>query len=184
MGKFIHTGILAAAMLATGCLQGSDKLEVDDDVTDEGAVLGESEDALGFNVILKIKHSGRCLDITGWSTNAGAPLIQWDCHGGANQRFNFVHTGFGNYNIVMVHSGQCLDVWGFSTDNGAPIVQWPCHGGDNQKFRLIAHPDGYFSFVAVQSGRCLDVKDVSTGNGVPIIQWDCHLGDNQRFRTY
>ena len=182
MGKFIHTGVLAAAMLATGCLQGADNVQVDD--ADESALLGESEDALGFNVILKAKHSGGCLDIAGANTSGGAPLIQWDCHGGGNQRFNFVHTGFGNYNIVMVHSGQCLDVAGANPANVVPILQWPCHGGDHQKFRLLAHPDGYFSFVAVHSGRCLDVKGANPANGVPIIQYDCHLGDNQRFRTY
>ncbi|WP_345516454.1 RICIN domain-containing protein [Phytohabitans houttuyneae] len=33
-------------------------------------------------------QSGRCLDV--WSTANGAQIQLYDCHGGANQRFNLV----------------------------------------------------------------------------------------------
>ena len=31
------------------------------------------------------RHSGKCLDVAGWSTDDGTGIIQWQCHGGANQ---------------------------------------------------------------------------------------------------
>lgn len=34
-------------------------------------------------------HSGKCIDVGGWSQQNGARLIQWDCHGGSNQKFSY-----------------------------------------------------------------------------------------------
>ena len=31
-------------------------------------------------------QANKCVDVTGWNGNDGAQLIQWDCHGGANQK--------------------------------------------------------------------------------------------------
>ena len=31
------------------------------------------------------RHSGKCLDVRGESTNDGGSIIQWSCNGGANQ---------------------------------------------------------------------------------------------------
>jgi hypothetical protein len=33
------------------------------------------------------QFSDLCMDVDGWSTAAGAAMLQWDCHGGANQVF-------------------------------------------------------------------------------------------------
>jgi streptogrisin C len=32
-------------------------------------------------------QSNKCVDVSGWSSANGARLIQWDCHGGANQKW-------------------------------------------------------------------------------------------------
>ena len=37
---------------------------------------------------LRAKHSGRCLDLTGWSQADGVQIEQWDCHDGENQRWS------------------------------------------------------------------------------------------------
>src|SRR3712207_6997183 len=37
--------------------------------------------------IWQSRHSLRVLDVSGWSTDNGAPVIQWDMHGGNNQQF-------------------------------------------------------------------------------------------------
>ena len=31
------------------------------------------------------RHSGKCLDVSGESRNDGGSIVQWSCHGGANQ---------------------------------------------------------------------------------------------------
>ena len=77
------------------------------------------------------RHSGMCLDVSGASTEDGATIIQWPCHGGANQQWRLEAVGEG-YRFVARHSGKCLDVTGWSTDDGTGIIQWQCHGGANQ----------------------------------------------------
>ncbi|WP_420042659.1 RICIN domain-containing protein [Cystobacter fuscus] len=81
------------------------------------------------------RHSGKCVDVSSASTEDGAAVVQWGCHGGNNQRF-YVQDWGGRYRLVAKHSGKCLDVSGASTADGAYFIQWPCHGGDNQTFYL------------------------------------------------
>jgi len=89
------------------------------------------------------EHSGKVLDVLGASTANGAPIIQWDWHGGDNQLFR-VENALGSsgnspsgprvklYRITAVHSGKVLDVENWSQALGAKIQQWDWLGGDNQ----------------------------------------------------
>ncbi|MGH1489147.1 MAG: ricin-type beta-trefoil lectin domain protein [Acidimicrobiales bacterium] len=72
---------------------------------------------------------GKCLDIAGGSTRAGAEVLAWSCHGGANQKFDRQN---GTYRAR--HSNMCLDVEGGSRNTGARVLQWNCNGGANQNF--------------------------------------------------
>src|SRR5262245_2606177 len=82
------------------------------------------------------RNSGKCLDVFGASTGAGASVIQWVCHGGPNQQWRIEPAGGGAVRIIARHSGQALDVFGASLSDGAPIIQWPVHGEDNQAWTL------------------------------------------------
>ena len=82
--------------------------------------------------------SGRVVDVEGGFTENGTRIIQWDWHGGANQRFQIHALGRGYYRVTTQHSGRVLDVAGISSDNGAQIVQWDWWGGGNQQWIFIA----------------------------------------------
>jgi hypothetical protein len=77
-----------------------------------------------------IVHSAtnKCVDVSGWGTGNGTPLVLWDCHGGTNQKWG-VRT-----DLHFNGTNKCLDVTGWSTANGALTQTWDCHGGDNQKW--------------------------------------------------
>lgn len=134
-----------------------------------------------------VHNSGKCLDIQGGSTANGARLVQYACHGGANQRFRFVRITGSFYNIRPVHvSGKCLEVAGASTADRARIVQFACDNGTQQMFRLLddSAPDvaGFSSRIrAHPSGKCLDVEGGSSANSAPVVQFTCTGGSNQRF---
>ena len=76
--------------------------------------------------------TSRCADVYGASADNGAPVVQWDCNGGANQTFQLrpvtdatgVDTGY--VQLVALHSGKCLDVVGLSRDENALIQQYDC----------------------------------------------------------
>ena len=122
------------------------------------------------------------LDVAGASMESGAGLIQYDCHGGANQKFRVAEASDRRYvQIIAQHSNMCMDVAGASMDNSVQLIQYPCHGGDNQQFRLDRRGD-YYQVVAKHSGKCLDISGASRDNGARLIQYDCHGGTNQQFR--
>lgn len=131
--------------------------------------------------LVKAKHSGKCLDVGGGSRNNGANIIQWNCHGGDNQRFRIYDAGNGYWYLQAKHSGKCLDVKGWSNQNGAEIHQWDCHGGDNQKINAAHKGGSEYHMAFKNSGICMDVGGYSQENGARIIQWGCHAGANQRF---
>jgi hypothetical protein len=126
---------------------------------------------------LKVKHSGKCLDVADASQANGFRVHQWDCHGGDNQKWTYdSNTG----QIKVKHSGKCLDVAEVSQANGFRVHQWDCHGGDNQKWTYDSNTG---QIKVKHSGKCLDVADASLENGFRVHQWDCHGGDNQKW-TY
>lgn len=129
--------------------------------------------------IWQSRHSLMVLDVTGGSHDNGAPIIQWDMHGGDMQRFRIEPLGGGQFALRAVHSGKVLDVSGWSTENGAPIQQWDWHGGNNQRFWIADAGGDLFSLRSVHSGKVLDVEGWSTDRGARIIQWDWHGGNNQ-----
>jgi alpha-D-ribose 1-methylphosphonate 5-triphosphate synthase subunit PhnL len=88
------------------------------------------------NKVLKASHSGKCLDVANASTKNGESIMQFDCHGGDNQRVTYVPA---SGQIKFKHSGKCLDVATASNKNGEIVQQWDCHNGDNQKWDIDAN---------------------------------------------
>ena len=127
------------------------------------------------------RHSGKCLDVAGASLNAGAPVIQWTCHGGENQHWAVEASTDGSYRLVAGHSGNALDVSGASLADAAAIIQYSPQDRDNQKWTIEAVGGGYYRLIARHSGKALDVSGVSTEDGAGAIQWPLTGGSNQEW---
>ncbi|MBA3440306.1 MAG: RICIN domain-containing protein, partial [Pyrinomonadaceae bacterium] len=127
------------------------------------------------------RHSNKCLDVSGGSTANGSVIIQWDCHGGANQQWQRVAVGGGYERLVAPHSGKVLDVSASSTANGARVHQQEFVGGANQQWLLESLGGGYYKILARHSGKALDVSGVSQANGAIVHQWDYVGGANQQW---
>ena len=85
---------------------------------------------------IRAQHSGKCLDVSGFSTAPGTGVQQWACHGGVNQQFAI--EPFGDYYKIRVrNSGLYFDITGFSLNNSARLQQWTWNGGSNQLFQFI-----------------------------------------------
>jgi hypothetical protein len=128
-------------------------------------------------------NSGKCLDVANWSRSNGAAVNQFDCHGGANQRwYTWQVPGTNKSLVINDWSGQCLDIPGGSLADGAPLQQFSCHGFGNQQFGIsFTFPFFGFQFQNANSGKCLDVPDASTASGVRVQQFTCHSGLNQQW---
>jgi uncharacterized repeat protein (TIGR03803 family) len=127
------------------------------------------------------RSSSLCLDVTGASITPAAPVIQWSCHGGANQQFRLEPAGGGAFRIMARHSGQALDVSGGTVDDLAAIIQYTGHGGANQLWTLEPSVDGYVRIIARHSGKAMDVEGASTIDGTSVIQFSSHGGANQQW---
>ena len=132
-------------------------------------------------VLLKVQHSGQCLDDYGWSRDDVTPIVQWGCHGGANQQWRFDPVP-GGYHIVNVFSGKCLDVYGGLPDAGTKLIQYWCHGGANQTWR-VSNSGGGWQLSVAHSNQCLDVYGGLQNYGTQVIQWPCHGGTNQQWKA-
>ena len=130
--------------------------------------------------------SEKALDVSDGRTDNGAPIIQYDYHGGANQHWRLIPINNNGdiFKIISQHSGKVLDVSDGRTDNSAPIIQYDYHGEANQHWRLIPinSDSDVFKIISQHSDKSLDVTDYRTDNGTPIIQYDYHGGTNQRWK--
>ncbi len=136
----------------------------------------------GFKSNMVALHSNKCVDMGAWSLNNGGDAIQWACHSGANQQWEFVPVAnkADTFLVKSLHSNKCLDVDAAGTANGTNVIQWDCHGGAMQQWRLQAvavSGSKNYQLVAVHSGKCLDVAGVSTSDGANVWQWACHTGN-------
>lgn len=132
---------------------------------------------------ITVLHSGKCLDVEGRSTNDGAKLQQWDCHGGDNQTWELIPHSSGAYQLRAKHSGKCMD--GYWAVSGEGVKQWSCateKSGwiNNQLFNVSQNSDGSFKLLH-SSGKSLDVAGSSQSAGAEIILWSDHGGANQRW---
>ncbi|HEX8614634.1 MAG TPA: PQQ-dependent sugar dehydrogenase [Telluria sp.] len=117
--------------------------------------------------------SQRCLDIADGSQQPGTAAIIFDCHGAANQKWEFSATG----QLKIFDGTRCLDVRGASTQPQAVVQSYTCHGGANQQWTL--KPDK--TIVNTQSGLCLTVKGGATANATGIDMWRCEGSTHQQW---
>ena len=171
-----HSSVAGAVMFPTVSPNSTNRVLQPDDI--EGA-----RRLYPIQGPLFVRHSGRCLDIEGISTDNGADAIQWEYWGGQNQVFRIEWVEASHYRLIAQHSSRVIDVEGMSPANGAQLHQWDWWGGDNQKFRLDPVGHGYYVLAAKHSGRCADVAGIEVGNGPRIIQWDWWGGHNQQWRA-
>jgi len=123
------------------------------------------------------------LDVSGGSTQPGAPVIDWWANGGANQEWTFSPIGGPNtYEIVNVNSGMCLTTNGVA---GAQLYQLPCAGEQEQQWRTGLSPSSFYAngIRSVASGLYVDVSGNSPWPGAAIDTWPDNGQYNQLFNA-
>ncbi|WP_329416185.1 RICIN domain-containing protein [Streptomyces sp. NBC_00704] len=148
-------------------------------VTGAVALAPPARAATAFSSTAVNRGGGNCLDVPGSSTADGVQLIQWSCHGEANQTFTFTPVdGTGDqYRVGTSAGGKCVEVDGASTADNATLVQRACGSGAGQRFRLLPVTAGgtanVFSVQSVNSGKCAAPAADSTASGAGLVQLPC-----------
>ncbi|WP_239153321.1 ricin-type beta-trefoil lectin domain protein [Virgisporangium aliadipatigenens] len=78
-----------------------------------------------------LRIGGKCLDVDGGSTAAGAKVQLYECNGTGAQQW--VLSGAGD--LVNPQANKCVDIKDWVPDNGAVLQLWDCTGGAVQKWR-------------------------------------------------
>jgi len=133
-----------------------------------------------------VSHGNYVLDVSGASTQPGAPVIQWYGNFGTNQRWTIQDAPDSPYEeIVNQNSGQCLTTDG--TD-GHWLYQWPCaaHPGWQQLWKGTLNQGPFGTWEPLQSadGQWLDVEGNSGQAGAHLITWHANNNDGQYFNYY
>lgn len=131
---------------------------------------------------IKVKHSGKYLDVHNWSKANGGNIVQWDLHGGTNQQFRFKHAEGDYYYIQSVYSKKYLHVHGASTANDGNITQWAYTDVPHMQFKFKYAEDGYYYYVVKHSGKYLQIADGSKSNGASLVQHSSSGGAHQQFK--
>jgi hypothetical protein len=172
-----HTPLTCAlvSILALGC-----SLDVaDQEASTAGHAMFQSD---GIYEIVSV-NSGLCLDVAGASHADGAPMIQWTCIGGGQQRFIARALGGGAYELRAQHSNKCLDVNAGSPSDGAIVQQYTCNGSPAQRWRVADLGSGQYQLrPETATNQCLDVMGASRTPGAGTQQYSCWSGaNNQRW---
>ena len=125
--------------------------------------------------------SGKCLDLPGGQAGDGTPAIQYDCHGGLNQRWDIESAGDAGYRIVSRMSGKCIGTDLGHAEVAGHIVQSRCGSAPDQLWALEGAGNGY-ALRNAANRLCLDVPGGSLANGAKLMAWTCNGGPNQTWR--
>ena len=127
---------------------------------------------------IRAKHSGKSLDVSGYSSAAGALVNQWTYGAHNNQKWEITDLGTGYYQIKSAHSGKVLDV--VNNDN-KDICQADTTGTDSQQWKL-EKVGGYYKIINKYYGKVLDVSSESKDNGAGIHLWEYVSKPNQLWK--
>lgn len=136
-----------------------------------------------YNILAR--HSGKGLDIPGYSTTANTQLHQWEVigDGGPNQQWVVTLEPDGFYQLKSVHSGQVVDIRNAATSDGTSVVQNPDTNADSQRWQITATSDGFYRLSPkLRVSRALDINASSTSNGAIAQLWQYGGGLNQQWR--
>jgi hypothetical protein len=139
--------------------------------TAAGTVTGT---AATYNTLIA-RHSSKCADVTSQSLWAGAQIKQYDCNGGANQKYWFKSVGSGYYQLMVRNSSLCVQ------ENASTVTQENCAASATNQQWSPTTTGSYVSVRSRASGECLDVNGASTANGAALITYTCNGGTNQQW---
>jgi hypothetical protein len=113
--------------------------------------------------------------VTSQSLWAGAQIKQYDCNGGANQKFWFKSVGSGYYQLMIRNSSLCVQ------ENASTVTQENCTSSATSQQWSLTTTGSYVNVKSRASGECLDVNGASTAGGAALLTYTCNGGTNQQW---
>jgi alpha-galactosidase len=137
----------------------------------------------GGSYTLVSASDGMLADVSGASTSAGAPVIQWPSNSGANQRWTLVPVPDAGvaYRIENRMTGGRIDVDTDSTADGAHLLEWSDNGQADQRWTFVMQSGGAYTIVNANSGKLINIPGPTTTAGTQLIQFHDDGNSNSRW---
>jgi hypothetical protein len=110
------------------------------------------------------KQNGRCLEVAGSSTAAGAAVQQRTYSGASNQKWTITQISAGKYKVVNVNSGKALDLTGSSTNDNTAMIQQTYSGTATQQWAFQSLGDQAGNYEVSPSGKLTTTIWPALGN--------------------
>jgi CSLREA domain-containing protein len=114
---------------------------------------------------------GKCLDVNGASQSPGSQAIDYDCHGGVNQRWTLTSGG-----AMQVYGTMCLTPVGGAVVAGTAVVIDTCSGSAAQTWIYNAGTQHL-----TVGGLCLEVTGANPNNLAPLDIATCSSAAQQNW---
>lgn len=116
--------------------------------------------------------TGRCLDVSGVSTQSGAQVYLWDCIAtGDNQGWGLAPRTDGSVRIYPKHA-PTMRLGATSTAAGTSVSMLSSTAAANDRWEVRTNADGTVSLFNVAANRCL-TADSGTANGTAARLQNC-----------
>jgi hypothetical protein len=116
-------------------------------------------------------NSALNLDTQNAATAQGTPVLQEPADAAADQAWQFVAAGDGEYKIVNKASGLLLGINASSTTAGADAVIWGDDGTADHLWQVQPDGNGTYLITNANSGMVLGINAASTAAGQLALQW-------------
>lgn len=151
-----------------------------DGETVEGGSMGSTGANIADGVYnLKLRNSGKCLDVSEHSLDNAARIQQWACTGEAHQAFRVKRVRDNLYSLQGVQSNRCVSAQEVHYEDGTPVIQWDCANGPDQLVRFVPNGNGTYALHFSHSDKCLEISGSSFNDGDKAHQWSCNRQGNQ-----
>ncbi|HKP98485.1 MAG TPA: RICIN domain-containing protein [Fibrobacteria bacterium] len=131
--------------------------------------------------MLRNQKSAKCVEVAKGSTDDGALVLQNECNGTPEQKWELASLGGSNYSVRNVKSGKLLDV----RNNGQTdtVQQWgTIAGAPSKQWSVLADVKKIATLKALSDPKeCLDVVGGSMGNGARLQTFSCNPSGAQKF---
>lgn len=116
--------------------------------------------------------TGRCLDVSGISTESGAQVYLWDCFDASeNQGWGLAPRSDGSVRIYPKHA-PTMRLGATSTAAGTSVSQLSAAAAANDQWQVRTNADGTVGLYNVTANRCL-TADAGNANGTAARLQNC-----------
>lgn len=121
--------------------------------------------------------SGKCLQVQGASTTAGAAIVQSECVSSSSELWELEPAPtVGYYQLSAGVSGECLAV---SHSGAAALVQEPCAVDPYQEWQVTPQAGGGYTLTSEETLDCVGVQGAGQADGTALVHGPCSGASSQ-----